>query len=138
RISSQISLQHKALPQHVVSSVNRFQRIPSDPQQKLFIYGDDGGLLAYRAPLNDSTILDTLTASLHLLPSHRNHKFRGIDRGSYSTRHYCVWSPYFKVTLHITRVEGRRTGWSGFPRSKPTSLESNLRYIRSDLALYLL
>ena len=95
-LRAKFSLQHKALPQYVLSSVNHFRRILSDSQRSVFIYGSDQGLLACRIPLNDSTILDSLTTSLRLLPSHTNHKFRGIDRGSYSTRHYCVWSPYSK------------------------------------------
>ena len=38
--------------------------------------------------------MDQLTESLKALPRRTNHKFRGIDRGNYSTRHLTVWCAY--------------------------------------------
>jgi predicted 2-oxoglutarate/Fe(II)-dependent dioxygenase YbiX len=87
---------HKEIPQNLLKDVSTFRRIRSDPKHPLFIYGADGGLLAYRGHLNNSQILKDLTSSLAKLPRRTNLKFRGIDRGSYSTRHYCTWSPYSK------------------------------------------
>jgi hypothetical protein len=87
---------HKNIKTNLLNEVHTFQRISSDPNRPLFIYGKDGGLLAYRTSLNDPNMLAILTSSLDELPHRTNHKFRGIDRGKYSTRHYCVWSPYSK------------------------------------------
>jgi hypothetical protein len=88
---------HKKIPPHLLENIPKFQRIPSNPTRPLYIYGKDGGLLAYRGSLNNDSILETLTSTLKVLPARTNHKFRGIDRGSYSTRHYCTWSPYAKT-----------------------------------------
>ena len=87
---------HKEIPEKLLNDVHTFRRISSDLKRPLFIYGSDGGLLAYRGHLNDPQILENLTSSLEKLPRRTNLKFRGIDRGSYSTRHYCTWSPYSK------------------------------------------
>ena len=78
----------------VEDSIQTYQRIPMDPQRPLFIYGKDGGLIAYRTSLDSSDLLTTLTQSIRELPTKTGLKFRGIYRGKYSTRHYCVWSPY--------------------------------------------
>lgn len=68
--------------------------------------------MAYHGYLNDPEILNKLTSSLQELPLHTNLKFRGIDRGSFSTRHYCIWAPYSK-TPFISR-ELIEDGEAGF------------------------
>ena len=87
---------HKAIPPELLANVHKFQRIKSDPNRPLFIYGKDGGLIAVRTTLDDPEIIKTLTASLQALPGRTNLKFRGVDRGSYSTRHLTVWCAYAK------------------------------------------
>ena len=95
-LRSNFSPHHKVIPPHLLQNVHKFTRVQSDSNKPLYIYGKDGGLLAYRGSLQDADILETLTTSLRELPKRTNLKFRGIDRGSYSTRHYCTWSPYAK------------------------------------------
>ena len=85
---------HKSIPPELLANVQNFRRVKSDPARPLFIYGKDGGLIAYRTSLNDSAMVDQLTESLKALPRRTNHKFRGIDRGKYSTRHLTVWCAY--------------------------------------------
>ena len=80
----------------LLEASKRFRLIPRDPSKPLFIHGLDGGLLAYRSNLKDEEILSTLTDSLVQLPKRTNLKFRGVYRGKYSTRYYCIWSPYRK------------------------------------------
>jgi hypothetical protein len=111
KLRESFSLDHKPIPQHLLEGVKDFKRIPSDPKRFLFVYDKDGGLLACRAPLNDPLLLQDLTASLQALPSRTNHTFRGVDRGKFSTRHYCIWAPYSK-TPFISR-ELREDGQAG-------------------------
>lgn len=87
---------HKAIPASLLANVNKFQRVKADPNRPLFIYGKDGGLIGHRTTLDDPEILDQLTDSLKALPRRTNLKFRGIDRGTYSTRHLTVWCAYAK------------------------------------------
>jgi len=93
--------------------VDTFERIECDSIRRLYIYGKDKGLIACRASINDEDILNTLTESLRELPERTNLKFRGIDRGNYSTRHYCVWCPYAQ-TPFISREleEDGEAGWA--------------------------
>src|SRR5215469_8777814 len=88
------STRNQTLSQHILDQVNTFQRVPIDPDHPLFIYGKDGGLIAYRTTLNRPDILETLTQTIQELPKRTNLKFRGVYRGKYSTRHYCIWCPY--------------------------------------------
>jgi len=87
---------HKAIPPQLLMNVHTFHRIKSNPSHPLFIYGKDGGLIAYRTTLNDSQMVNTLTESLKVLLSRTNHNFRGINRGTYSTRHLTIWCAYAK------------------------------------------
>src|SRR5277367_587503 len=87
---------HKKMPPNVLANMDKFHRIKSNCHRPLYIYGKDGGLIAYRTSLNDPDILGTLTKSLKALPRCMNHKFQGIDRGRYSTRHLTVWCAYAK------------------------------------------
>lgn len=87
---------HTPVDPKVLEEAKYFRRIPLDDTQSLSIYGSDGGLLAHRCKIGDDSIVKTLTHSLRELPSRTNLKFRGVFRGEYSTRHYCVWSPYQK------------------------------------------
>jgi len=96
-LRSHYSSKHKELPEELLKGTDTFERIECDSSRRLYIYGKDGGLIACRVPLNDQGILNTLTESLRELPDRTNHKFRGIDRGDYSTRHYCIWCPYSLV-----------------------------------------
>jgi len=97
-------LRKQGSPRHIplsndttLDSIADFQRITIDNNRPLFIYGKDGGLIAYRTTLKSSKLLATLTQSIHELPNQTNHKFRGIYRGAHSTRHYCIWCPYAKT-----------------------------------------
>jgi hypothetical protein len=81
---------HKAIPPSVLANVHNFRRVKADPDRPLFIYGKNGGLISHRTTLNDPEILDQLTDSLKALPRRTNHKFRGVDRRQYSTRHLTV------------------------------------------------
>ena len=87
---------HKAIPASLLANVDKFQRVKADPNRPLFIYGKDGGLIGHRTTLDDPKILDQLTDSLKALPRRTNLKFRGIDRGTYSTRYLTVWCAYAK------------------------------------------
>ena len=87
---------HKSIPPELLANIHNFRRIKSDPTRPLFIYGRDGGLIAHRTSLNDPSLVETLTNSLKGLPRRMNYKFRGIDRGGYSTRHLTVWCAYAK------------------------------------------
>jgi hypothetical protein len=93
-LRAKFSPRNKPLDPSVLEASKHFRRIPRDPLHPLSIYGSDGGLLAYRSNLKDDDMVQTLTDSLAQLPSRTNLKFRGVYRGTYSTRHYCVWSPY--------------------------------------------
>ncbi len=90
------SPRHRTLSQAELDAAREFQRVPIDPDRPLFIYGQDGGLIAYRVSLNDECLLATLTQTIHDLPKRTKLKFRGINRGKYSARHYCIWCPYAK------------------------------------------
>ena len=87
---------HTPMDPSLLEASKQFRRVLRNPNKSLFIHGSDGGLLAYRGSLRDDEILSTLTESLALLPQRTNLKFRGVYRGKYSTRHYCVWCPYQK------------------------------------------
>jgi hypothetical protein len=82
-----------------------------DSNRPLFIYANDGGLIAYRTSINDAEILDTLTKSIQALPQKTGLRFRGIYRGKYSTRHYCVWCPYRRKPFVSRELE--RDGEAG-------------------------
>jgi hypothetical protein len=96
-LRSNFSPRHVPISTHTSDSMADFQRVKMDAKRPLFIYGKDGGLIAYRTNLKDPKILDTLTQSIRELPGATNRKFRGIDRGTHSTRHYCIWCPYAKT-----------------------------------------
>jgi hypothetical protein len=104
-LRANFTLRHKHISSSLLNDVRNFERVEADSTRPLYIYGKDGGLIAFRSSLNDSNILNTLTASLKELPSRTNHKFRGIDRGPYSTRHFCVWSPYAKAPFVSRELE---------------------------------
>ena len=87
---------HIAIPPESLANVDKFQRFKSESERPFAIYGRDGGLIGYRTSLNDSSMITRLTESIRSLPRQENYKFRGINRGSYSTRHLTVWSPYAK------------------------------------------
>jgi len=105
------SMKHRALSQAELDAAEDFRRVPIEPDRPLVIYGQDGGLIAYRISLNDEGLLATLTLTIQDLPKRTNLKFRGIDRGEYSTRHYCLWCPYAKVPF-VSR-ELREDGEAG-------------------------
>jgi len=88
---------HIPLSTDISNSITDFQRVKIDEDRPLFIYGKDGGLIAYRTTLKNRKLLVTLTQSIRELPCPVNRKFRGIDRGTRRTRYYCVWSPYAKT-----------------------------------------
>jgi hypothetical protein len=85
-------------------SIDKFQRVKADPNRPLFIYRKDGGLIGHRTTLDDPEILDQLTEAL---PRTTNLKFRGIDRGTYSTRHLAVWCAYAKKPFVSRELQGR-------------------------------
>jgi len=93
-LRKQFSPRQVPLSNEISDSTADFQRITIDPDRPLFIYGKDGGLIAYRTMLKSTKMLATLSHSIHELPDKTNHKFRGIYRGEHSTRHYCIWCPY--------------------------------------------
>jgi len=96
-LRKQYSPRHMPLSNEISNSTADFQRVAIDEDRPLFIYGRDGGLIAYRTALKSPRLLATLTRSIRELPGKTNHKFRGIYRGSHSTRHYCIWCPYAKT-----------------------------------------
>lgn len=93
-LRSQYSPRHKTPIDDLDNLAKSYRRIPIDSERPLFIYGLDGGLIAYRISLDSPDLLATLTQSIRELPKRTGLKFRGIYRGKYSTRHYCIWSPY--------------------------------------------
>jgi len=113
---------HKVIPKKLLENVKSFKRIKSDPSCPLFIYGKDGGLIAYRTSLNDSEIINTLTKSLKALPQRTNHQFRGIDRGKYSTRHLTVWCAYAKRPF--------------ISRELKEDEEANMQFLNANLKLW--
>lgn len=113
---------HKSIPTELLANVQYFHRVKSDPTRPLFIYGKDGGLIAHRTSLNDSAMVDQLTQSLKALPRRTNHKFRGIDRGKYSTRHLTVWCPYAKKPF--------------VSRELKEDEEANLEFLNSNVQLW--
>jgi hypothetical protein len=94
KLRQEYSPRNQTLSQDIIDRAKTFRRVPIDPNRPVFIYGKDGGLIAYRTSLNNSEILQTLTQTIRELPKRTNLKFRGVYRGKYSTRHYCIWSPY--------------------------------------------
>lgn len=74
---------------------DQFRYIASDSDRYLIIRGSDGGILACRAPLRDSKVVETLTKSMSAIPIQEretNGKAKGVDRGDHSSRFYCVWA----------------------------------------------
>ena len=96
-LRKQYSPRQIPLSNEISDSVTDFQRIAIDKDRPLFIYGKDGGLIAYRTTLKSPKLLAMLSQSIRELPDKTNHKFRGVYRGPYSTRHYCIWCPYAKT-----------------------------------------
>ena len=96
---------HLTIPPEVLKNADKFRRFKSDSEHPLAIYGRDGGLIAYRTSLNDPSLTARLTESVRSLPRQKNHQFRGINRGSYSTRHLTVWSPYAKKPFISTELK---------------------------------
>ena len=121
-LRKQYSPRHVPLSNEISDSVTDFQRIAIDKDRPLFIYGKDGGLIAYRTTLKSPKLLAMLSQSIRELPDKTNHKFRGVYRGPYSTRHYCIWCPYAK-TPFISK-ELREDG------------EAGLRFLKKNLELW--
>src|SRR5579859_891797 len=60
--------------------------------------GFDEATMPYRVPAAASVSgrkqHETLLQSIERLRQLRNTNYRGINRGEYTTRHYCVWCAY--------------------------------------------
>ena len=74
----------------------KFVRIHVNPERHTLIKGFDNAIIAYHIPASNTDQSDCLLKSIESLPTPQNDNYRGIDRGEYTVRHYCIWCAYAK------------------------------------------
>lgn len=83
-----------------------FTRYPTDTTRPLEIVGSDGGLLCYRVPCDDTELANNIHQWIKILPpKHCSVKTKGISRGGYISRHYCLWSPYSLLPMYSSELK---------------------------------
>jgi hypothetical protein len=65
--------------------------------EHMAIYGADHAIVAYRISSGRANRNHALEEASRRLPETSNSSYRGVDRGTYRSRHYCVWAPYSEV-----------------------------------------
>jgi hypothetical protein len=90
----------KVMPHRVTHKVRReygrgeFRTIHASDRHTL-IHGFDNATLVYRVPASDSVRNETLLRSIQNLPAAITDDYdKGMDRGQFNRRHYCVWCSY--------------------------------------------
>jgi len=74
----------------------KFVRVHVNPERHTLIKGFDNAIIAYHIPASNTDQSDCLLKSIESLPTPQNDNYRGIDRGEYTVRHYCIWCAYAK------------------------------------------
>lgn len=94
----------------LISKVPNFVRIASDAARPLVIYGSDGGLLVCRIRLEKPDVMQRLSDTIDQLPTLKQHDFRGVDRGPYTSRHLGIWVPLYSKRTQYTAEHREHQG----------------------------